>query len=124
MVKLRVKATNRGGFRIPSKRTKATQRLLKVIWEREGGFRHLERVTGINAQSFVHWRNRGKVSLKSAGFLSRKLNYPIQAFNYEEVGELLSGDMLPWEDLIDTLDLSKDELSYVNKGRKPNSFKE
>lgn len=124
MAKIKIEKTIRGGYRSPSKLPLQTQRLLKILWEKHGGARHLESTTGIAAQKFIHWRNKGKVSFKSIGEVSRKLGIPIQALNFEELGDVLGKDIYQWEGLLklEDLDLKNDELKYIIKGKAPKSY--
>lgn len=123
MTKLEIEKSNRGGYRKRLKLTHATQRLLKVLWERFGGLRELERKTGIAAQKFVHWRNTGKVSFKSIGKVSRILDLPLPALNFEEIAEVLGRDVFQWNELLTELEVSHEERMYINKGRLPKIYK-
>lgn len=120
MKKVVIKKTGKGGKRIPNKLELGTQRLLKVLWDSQGGVRACEKEADIAAQKFIHWRNKGKVSLKMVGTVSRALGLPREALNYEEMGSL-AGENTPWDKLVKKL-LDKKDAEWVLEGEPPTPF--
>lgn len=120
MTEVNLEEPKRGGYRKKRKLPYGTQRLLEVLWKKHGGVRALEKKTGIAAQKFVHWRLLGKVSLKMCGKVSRSLGVPVDALNFEEVGELLAGNAYDWEDMAA---IGEKDRKYILAGKPPKKFK-
>ena len=113
--------STKGGKRSPNVLKYGAQRLLKILWEKKGGPHSMKRLTGEPAQAFIGWRNKGKVSLKKVGKLSRLLNVKKEALNFEEVGEF-NGTNNTWSTIVRlTLDNDK-EIEWVLKGVWPKEF--
>lgn len=115
---VKISDSNKGGARTPKRLKYKTQRLLKVLWEREGGPHQLYLKTGILAQKFIYWRNKGYVSYSALGKVSRALNIPIKALDYVGLSNLY-GQAAGWEQLLVTLDLTKEQENYIESGAMP-----
>lgn len=118
-VKVKVKKSKQGGIRKTIELPYATQRLLKVIWDKEGGPTQLEKKTGFTAQKFIHWRNWGNVSYRAIGKLAHTLGYSHYVFDFAGMNNLYPDNPLDWDVLLDSLDLTKEERAYVDKGKTP-----
>lgn len=112
------KKSNIGGFRKKKVLPFRTQRLLEAIWKIKGGPRLLEKITNVKAQKFIHWRNRGYVSYKKLGHISRKLELPIAALDFNGISDLF-GDAAPtWVETLQKLKLPSQVKKYINEGKK------
>lgn len=116
---MKLKISNRGGARRKIKYTKGAQRLLEVLWNKHGGIKGVVNATGIGQQQFVHWRNRGRVSYRHLGRVSRKLDIPLAALDYEGLGHLYGKEAPSWKKVLSVLGLSAQELEYVKAGKPP-----
>lgn len=120
-IKVKIKGPKKGGYRIPNKLRLGTQRLLKCLWDLNGGPKAMGELTGENSQTFIGWRSEGKVSLKKVGRISRLLTIPKEALNYEEVGEFL-GVNNPWESVVKVALKSNAHIEWVLKGVYPKEY--
>jgi len=117
--KVKISQSKKGGNRPAAKLPYATQRLLKVLWQIKGGPRQLERLTGIPAQKFIHWRNEGRVSYKCLGEVSRKLGIVLNALDFHGINSLQINAPITWQHLMKSMgdELTTSQLEYINKGK-------
>lgn len=117
-----VKKSNRGGYRTKKKLTSSQARFLSVLWDIYGGPGELEKLTGIPAQRFVNWKLQGKVSLKKAGYIAKKLEMSTCLLNYREIADLLwDYKGLPsWKEMVQEMDgIPEESVAYILKGKMP-----
>lgn len=117
--------SNHGGPRTPLFLKEGTQRLLKVLIEQAGGpakvtkrIKHPE----IYIQRLLVWRREGKVPFKFVGLLSRKLNIPPLALNFEGITSL-NADPVSWNAFVRSLPLSKKDRDWIFAGEAPKEYR-
>lgn len=111
-----------GGYRRLKRLRYSEQRLLKALWEKHGGVSALHKTTGMYAQSFINWRNIGRVPLKHAGTIARILDLPTEVLNYEEVG-VLNGENSDWVEIVKTCNFDAAVEDWVLQGILPTPFR-
>lgn len=114
---------SRGGYKKLKRLRYGTQRLLKALWEEQGGVGAAARTLGFSPQNLINWRNQGKVPLKYIGKIGTKLSVPVEALNYEGVC-VVHKETLPWKDVVNSCHLSEPLVEWVLWGTPPPPYRE
>lgn len=94
-------------------------RLIRTIFsKKKRNLSELSRKVNLNPQHITNWKARGKVPLKHAGAVAKILKINTYLLNYDEITGFL-GKGKPWKDLVQGLDLTKQEKTYVLAGKFP-----
>lgn len=83
---------------------------------------YLSRVLGTHPQNLLNWKYNGKVPLDRIGQLCRLCNVPPEAFNYEEVCDLLSKN-IPWEQVVASCGFPDHVQKMILTGKHPKELK-
>lgn len=101
---------------------RGTQILLRELWRTHGGVPYLAKRLGTHPQNLLNWKYQGHVPMDRVGEISRLIDVPQYALNYEGSCDFFSQGR-DWEHVVEDCNFPSHIAGIVLKGKPPKPFK-